>query len=275
MSASFWKGLAAILFLVCIALAVFLYPRASHEPEHTTSGPARVETVAVQPPEVVTLEEVDETIVPVEQAEPEILLPDLPEELPLAADFDQTAAAQTLLSAVGAGADGFNESNLIRRIVITIDNLPRRRLPVAYLPVQPPEQGFIVTWEEGRPALNPENYARYGSYVALLESLNNDAAVSAYVQVYPFFQSAYDELGYGARFHTRLLAVIDHLLDAPEMSGEIALAQPKVRYVFADATLEALSSGQKLMIRMGPENAARVKAALRGIRGRLVNSNVS
>jgi hypothetical protein len=42
--------------------------------------------------------------------------------------------------------------------------------------------------------------------------------------------------------------------------------QPKVLYEFADPALEALPSGQKILLRMGPENAARVKAKLREIR---------
>jgi Protein of unknown function (DUF3014) len=37
-------------------------------------------------------------------------------------------------------------------------------------------------------------------------------------------------------------------------------------YEFADPALEARSAGQKIMIRMGSENAAKVKAKLREIR---------
>jgi hypothetical protein len=35
-----------------------------------------------------------------------------------------------------------------------------------------------------------------------------------------------------------------------------------VLYEFADPDLETRSAGQKIMLRMGPENAARVKAKL-------------
>ena len=44
------------------------------------------------------------------------------------------------------------------------------------------------------------------------------------------------------------------------------LVQPKVLYAYADPTLEARSSGQKILMRMGPANAERVKAKLREIR---------
>ena len=37
-------------------------------------------------------------------------------------------------------------------------------------------------------------------------------------------------------------------------------------YTFADPTLEALPAGQKLLIRMGPENAAAIEAKLTELR---------
>jgi hypothetical protein len=40
-------------------------------------------------------------------------------------------------------------------------------------------------------------------------------------------------------------------------------------YEFADPELEALSAGQKVLIRIGPENAALIKAKLRDLRREL------
>jgi hypothetical protein len=45
--------------------------------------------------------------------------------------------------------------------------------------------------------------------------------------------------------------------------------QPSVLYKYADPKLESLSSGQKLLIRMGPENETAVKAKLRELRAAL------
>jgi hypothetical protein len=42
-----------------------------------------------------------------------------------------------------------------------------------------------------------------------------------------------------------------------------------VFYKFADPELESLSAGQKIMIRMGPQNAEKVKAKLRALRREL------
>jgi hypothetical protein len=96
------------------------------------------------------------------------------------------------------------------------------------------------------------------------------ALARRYADSYPLFQRAYAELGFAqARFHDRLLEALDDLLEAPELAGAVKLVRPKVFYKFADPELESLSAGQKIMIRMGAENAAKVKAKLREIRREL------
>jgi hypothetical protein len=60
--------------------------------------------------------------------------------------------------------------------------------------------------------------------------------------------------------------VIDSLSNAPEPVGPIALVRPNVMYTFADPALESRPAGQKLLIRMGPDNAAAVKAKLAELR---------
>ncbi|HKC44456.1 MAG TPA: DUF3014 domain-containing protein, partial [Burkholderiales bacterium] len=70
-------------------------------------------------------------------------------------------------------------------------------------------------------------------------------------------------------FNDRLVEVIDHLLATPTVTGPIKLARPWVLYEYADPALESRSAGQKALIRMGPENAARLKAKLREIRQRV------
>jgi hypothetical protein len=46
-------------------------------------------------------------------------------------------------------------------------------------------------------------------------------------------------------------------------------------YEFADPDLEELSTGQKLMLRIGPENAAAVKVKLREIRRLVATSKAA
>jgi hypothetical protein len=163
-----------------------------------------------------------------------------------------------------------NPEEIIRRTVATVDNLPRDQVATRLNPVRP--VGGLVT-TKGRDAtlvLSPDNFKRYAPYVGALEAVDAKALASVYFHFYPLFQQAYVELGYpNGHFNDRLVEVIDHLLAAPEVKGPIRLVTPKVLHEYADEDLESRSAGQKVLIRMGAENAARVKAKLREIRAQV------
>jgi hypothetical protein len=99
--------------------------------------------------------------------------------------------------------------------------------------------------------------------VRVIEAIDEKALVADYARAYPLFQQAYVELGYpGKQFNDRLIQAIDDLLSAPELDAPLDLVRPRVVYEFASPDLETRSAGQKIMLRMGPQNAARVKAKL-------------
>jgi len=131
---------------------------------------------------------------------------------------------------------------------------------------------FAVTGEGGQLLIAPENAARYAPYVQLAGHIDTQQLVDVYVRFYPLFQEAYAELGMpNAYFNDRLVDVIDHLLDTPTVGEPIRLVQPKVFYEYADPKLEALSAGQKILLRMGSANAEQIKAKLREIRQALTS----
>jgi hypothetical protein len=165
----------------------------------------------------------------------------------------------------------FNLQNIIRRAVATVDNLPRENLPMQSMPVKPVTGPVITAGQGSSLTLGAANAARYNAYVRLAEAVPAGALVAAYMQVYPLLQQDYEQLGYPGRyFNDRVVQVIDHLLNTPEVQGPVLLIQPKVVYEFADTKLEKLSAGQKILVRIGHENAVKVKAKLREIRSALV-----
>ena len=173
------------------------------------------------------------------------------------------------------------------RVVATVDNLARPHAAPALWPVNPTPGRFTTAETGAAPTtISAANNQRYTPLVRFIESVDSAKAVALYVNAYPLFQQAYEELGYPRRyFNDRLVAVIDHLLATPaaseglgvkltQVKGPIAPARPWVRYEFSDATLESLSSGQKMMLRAGPDNQARLKIKLREIRGQITGAVV-
>ncbi len=164
--------------------------------------------------------------------------------------------------------------NLIRNIVATVDNLPRRTLPRQRMPLARVPGTFIVSEASSGHVIAAANAQRYEPLVHLLETIDPEKLVAVYVRWYPRFQDAYRELGYAdGYFNDRLVEAIDSLLASPRTPATLAVVQPKVVWQFEDPDLEALPIGQRIMLRMGPSNAAGVKAKLAAIR-RLVASAV-
>ncbi len=165
----------------------------------------------------------------------------------------------------------FYLQDIVRRFVATVDNLTLQIAPLQVMPAKRVPGWLVTAGRDEKLSLSRRNAARYRPYVQLAEAVPTGALVAAYVRFYPLFQEQYERLGYpGKYFNDRVVQVIDHLLATPEVKGPVLLTQIHVLYQFADPTLEALSAGQKILVRIGPENAAKVKAKLLEIRSALV-----
>lgn len=158
-------------------------------------------------------------------------------------------------------------NDIVRKIVATIDNLPREELSMRVRALQPTRGAFAVDKGAESITLDARNFERYTPFVSLVANADTKQFVDLYFRFYPLFQRAYQDLGNpDAYFNDRVIEVIDHLLAAPDINADVALVQPKVFYEFADPDLESRSAGQKTLMRMGPDNAKKIKAKLRELR---------
>jgi hypothetical protein len=196
--------------------------------------------------------------------------------LPPLADSDGVlGAALAALAHATSLPDLFYPDRIARRIVATIDNLPREQVAAEVRLLRPPDGPLATRGEdENSLTLAPDNAARYARYMSLLAQIDVAEAAATYRRFYPLLQQAYEELGYpGHYFNDRVVAVIDHLLAAPEASEPVRLVHPSVMYRYADPKLESLSAGQKALVRIGRENAAAVKAKLRAFRAEIAGTH--
>ena len=160
-------------------------------------------------------------------------------------------------------------SGTIERIVATVDNLPRAHVAERIRPLGRLGGQFVIDGQDGGGefTINSSNYDRYAVVVELMAGADLAEVADVYRRFYPLFQSAYVDLGYPeGYFNDRLVEVIDHLLETPEIDDAAPLTRPHVLYEFADADLEDLSSGQKLLLRMGATHRSRVKQTLKEFR---------
>jgi Protein of unknown function (DUF3014) len=247
-------GVAALVLAIAVGGWYYLRHRSSAPPP----APAAAQVVA-----------------PEASAEPAIQNPlptsagaDFSGPVPSLADSD--AAFRDALTRI-TGADtvsGYLRPDaIIRNLVVTIDNLPRQKVAVEKRPVKATTGSFLADGDELHASLDRRNFERYKPLMAVVSGLDMARVAQVYTHFYPLFQESYQNLGYpNGYFNDRLVQVIDVLLATPQVSGPIELVQPNVMYTFADPALEARPAGQKLLIRMGPDNAAAIKSKLMELR---------
>ncbi len=260
---SFGLGFAALVVAVAgIVATVYLQFIRERNPEVALIEPANVDPVTDIP---LVSEDLPPPLIELPREEPQAS--DLP-----GLDESDEAFAGWLTELFGARtvAELIVPERLIRNIVVTVDNLPRQQLAPQQRPLRPTPGAFMTAGEEEELVIAPENYERYAAVMALVRGTDPRVPAALYSRFRPLFQQAYEELGYPSRsFQQRLVEVIDHLLATPEIADPIRLVQPSVAYRYADRQIESLSAGQKLLIRMGPDNARTIKEKLRELRAEL------
>jgi hypothetical protein len=246
-------GAGAVLIVGGIGL-YFLQRGSGEKPAPVTATPPPVEQTAEQPPAPVAAPPVGRSL-----------------PLPKLDESDaEIVGGLTELVGQDAVTQFLVPERLIRNIVVTIDNAPRQQMAPNQRPIKPTPGAFVTAGADETLTLSPQNYARYAPFIAVVRRLDTNTLVALYRGLQPLFQQAYEELGHpNGVFHTRLLEVIRHLLATPDAPLEIRLVQPSVQYRYADERLEKLSAGQKLLIRMGRDNAQVIKGKLRELEAAL------
>jgi len=285
MSRPMWWVILLLVWGVIGIGAYYWWQQQGAEQQGPPAPPPVVEAPPAPPAQAET-----ETRHPIEEARPETTGEPAKAATPLPplSESDKTVL-DALAGLVGRESLGafLEDTGIVRRVVATVDNLPRKKAPSRVWPVKPTAGRFATTGSNEAVYLSPENDRRYGPFLRVMESVDTGKLAAVYARLYPLFQRAYGELGYPNRyFNDRLIDVIDHLLATPEVKGPLKLVPPDVKgpvklerpwvmYEFADPELEARSAGQKILIRMGAGNAARVKAKLRDIRRQLTRRGVT
>jgi len=254
-----FKYIAAAVAVVGLSIGAVLYisarkDRAAPPPKPVAAAPAQ--PVATEEPAI----------------KHPLPAPELAQPLPPLDESDEPVR-NTLEGLVGKESfeQFFVTKDLVRHVVVSIDNLSTEKVAERIRALKPTPGRFAVGGSEEAPVGDPGNFQRYEPLVQLFNWRDTQQLIETYLRHYPLFQEAYESLGHPPQyFNDRLIEVIDHLLATPELEGPIALAQPGVLYEFADPKLESRSAGQKALLRMGSGNAAVVKQKLRELRSQLV-----
>ncbi|HMA54172.1 MAG TPA: DUF3014 domain-containing protein [Acidobacteriota bacterium] len=186
--------------------------------------------------------------------------------VPLAASDDAVRQFAAAIAADPEFAKWLLTKDLIRKFVVSVDNVANGLSPKTHVDFFSPAGDFRVSRTKAGTLVDPASYTRYAPVVGVIQAIDPTAAVRLYRAVEPLLQEAYNELGYpGVDFDDTLVRAMTELLATPVVDGPIRLEQKVLSYAMTDGTLEALSAAQKQLLRMGPKGVQAVHDKIRAL----------
>lgn len=160
---------------------------------------------------------------------------------------------------------------LIRSFVVLVDNVSRDSFPQTGLPYQGmSEEMQVRSLDDNLFVMEQAAHGRFDSIIDTFVAVDTTAAIAIYRLLSPLMQQAYAELGYGdSDFDVVLRRALRNVLDMEPPSGPYQLVKPSVMYLYADAAIENLSTVEKQLVRLGPDNTQKLKQKLRAFLGAL------
>jgi hypothetical protein len=158
--------------------------------------------------------------------------------------------------------------DLIRQTAHIIDRVSRGLSPAPDLAVVRPAGRFEVAGSGNRLTASRPSYDRYDGLATAVSSLDARAVADAYHTIQPRLNEAYRGLGRSeGHVNDAVVIALQNLIDTPTVQSPIRLVPgPGASWEFADPELRQLMPVQKQLLRMGPDNLARVQVRLREIK---------
>ena len=168
----------------------------------------------------------------------------------------------------------------VRRFVATVNNLASDQASAGLWPVNPTPGAFETETRDGALFISSRNADRYVPFVRFADGVDSRRAVALYFRLYPLLQRAYEDLGFPGKYlNDRVVEVIDNLLATPKVTGPIRVKRVGADaggsagglYLYDDPALESATAGQKILLRIGTDNAAKLTAKLTELRAALAS----
>jgi hypothetical protein len=234
---------AVAVVLALALLGAYLYLRAPSRP------PASTAAARTDPPQ------------PSRGAEPaeEVALPPL--------DDSDTFVRQLVdrVSSHPVVAAWLTTEGLIQNFAVVTSRIANGESPTNELRAVGPVPRFRPRTMRDDLFIDPASYQRYNRYAEAVSALDARGTARLYTTLKPRINEAYRRMGGTSDFDPVLERAIVEMLRVPAVEGQIELAPTGIVYGFADPKLEGLSTSQKHLLRMGPQNVRAIQAKLREI----------
>ena len=255
--------------IIALLLATLVFILATGD--YGESAPMEDLTV-VQPVEIA------EPVVVEAEPEPEPIPVFIPEPVepppPVVTEATADSYAREIIDSINGGKalKQFVAGNyVVERTVAIVDALRRGEVPYKLLPVGKPASAFPISDDGLRVTMDPAGFARYDAFANWVNSLDVDAIIAAFNDYESLATAALANMGVND-FDIRgaALAATTQIVATPSLPEGAELMRNEANWVYMDPEVESLTSLQKQVLRMGPENAELVQQKARELRGALL-----
>ena len=258
----------AILFAGILATLVFIlmtgdYGKSEVPEQSTEITPVEIEMVPAPEPEP---EPIVEEVFVVEEE----VLPELPPEPTVTEETADAYARETIESVNGgkALAQFVAGDYIVERAVAIVDALRRGEVPYKLLPVSRPSKPFPISDDGLRVTMDPSGFSRYDVFAHWVNGIDVLAIVELLSEYEQIATEALSRMGVGdLDIRSAVLAATTEILATPIAPESAELMKREANWLYMDPELEALSSLQKQVLRMGPKNSEIIQAKARELRG--------
>jgi len=223
-----------------------LSPPRDPDPAAETSGRA-------EPPRMPPVTEPEKVAAPVVSG-PE------PIEVPLPALGDSDPFVRERVEPFGWPESWVSRPGLASRLAVVIESAQRSELPRRPIAFLKPKKPFAVIERDGKIFADPSNPSRFDPFLDFLEQVPPETLATTFVQIEPLLDAAMAELGSPQSARAALSDAIDQLFAMQIPEGELELIRPNVLYKYADESIETLPELDKQLLRLGPQNRARIRS---------------
>jgi hypothetical protein len=217
---------------------------------------------------------------PIEEEVAEVeeeVLPELPPEPTVTEETADAYARETIESVNGgkALAQFVAGDYIVERAVAIVDAIRRGEVPYKLLPVGRPSKPFPITDDGLRVTMDPSGFSRYDVFAQWVNGIDVLAIVELLNEYEQIATEALSRMGVGDfDIRSAVLAATTEILATPIAPESAELMKREANWVYMDPELEALSSLQKQVLRMGPRNSEIIQAKARELRGAVLESGM-
>ena len=165
------------------------------------------------------------------------------------------------------------EEQLLERLVTTVNSLDDAPVPLRFRPLVhvPDLPRLDEDGDDLRLPATPD--PRYRPFRVMFDRLDVVELAELFDRYEPALEKAWQALGEhaGQTFRQRSIEILEHLAEFELPASRPALHQPEVLYEYIDPSLEQLSWGRKILVRIGPEHAPQVQRKLAALAQRLAS----